>query len=122
MSLYPLMIPTPLAEHYQQEAILEVEKNRPAAIVYCRSNLSWLWQPSSPPDFQDFLHKLLQSDYKLVGGYVDNGNKGFWQAPLLVANIKKSSLLLYQKLNRESETKPDDGLRSDTNPISQSKH
>ena len=95
--LYPLMIPTPLAEGYQREAIREVEERPPAAIVVARSNASWLEQPSSPKLFQDYLIGLLNRDYQLVGGYVANGERGLWEEPLSDARAGQSSLLLFRR-------------------------
>jgi hypothetical protein len=96
-----------------------VEEKLPAAIVCVQPNQSWLWQPSSPPDFQDFLLKLLRSDYQLVGGYVWIGKKG-WQAPLPPAKTGNCSLLLFKRVSH-NETKQSGGLGLGTNSISQSK-
>ena len=118
--MYPLMIPTPLAKRYQLEAIHEVEERPPAAIVCVQPNQSWLWQPSSPPDFQNFLLKLLQANYQLVGGYIWIGPEKGWQEPLPPAKMGDCSILLYKRVNR-NKTERSDGFGPDTNSISQSK-
>jgi hypothetical protein len=114
--MYPLMIPTPLAERYQQEAIREIEERPPAAIVRVQSNQSWLWQPSSPPEFRNFLLRLLPANYQLVGGYVRIGNQG-WLAPLPPAKMGECRLLLYQRVSRKTETEPIRGFQGDSNPV-----
>ena len=79
---YPLMIPTPLAKGYQAEAIHDLQQRPPAAIVLVRFGSSWASQPGTPPDFLDFLKKLLVEKYDLVGGCLSDGRHFRWQEPL----------------------------------------
>jgi hypothetical protein len=72
---YPLMIPTPLAKGYQAEAILALQQVPPAAIVLVRTETSWLTQGNSPPDFRNFLQKLLAEKYELLGATFAAGGK-----------------------------------------------
>jgi hypothetical protein len=95
--VYPLMIPTPLAESYQQEAIRDLERRPPAVIVLARSGMSWLRQEATPPDFARYLEKLLVEHYERVGGWVEEGQRGHWQEPLPEPAVADSSLVLFRR-------------------------
>ena len=94
---YPLMIVTPLAEAYQQEAIRDLERRPPAVIVLAQSPLSWLTQKESPDQFLQYLVKLLADHYDLVGGWVGEGQNGRWQEPLPAEDRAQSSLVLFRR-------------------------
>jgi hypothetical protein len=94
---YPLMISTPLAQSYQQEAIRDLERRPPAVIVLARSPLSWMPQPQSPTEFLNFLEKLLAEQYNRVGGWVIGGQSGRWQEPLPDQDQANSSLVLFRR-------------------------
>jgi hypothetical protein len=94
---YPLMIPTPLARRYQAEAIHALQQHPPAAIVFVRSWSSWLTQPDSPPEFLDFLEKLLAGNYEVVGGCLSGGRKGRWQEPLGKEDMGRCTLILFKR-------------------------
>lgn len=95
--LYPLMIPTPLAVGYQQEAEGELERHPPKVIVLARSDTSWLRQARSPPGFVRFLEKLLADRYEQVGGWVVSGQTGRWQEPLPDEDFASASLVLFRR-------------------------
>lgn len=92
---YPLMIPTPLAKGYQQEAIQELEKRPPAVIVMFRSNNSWLRQDDSPPDILSYLTALLREQYDALGGYLISS--GDWQESSVERDMEKMSVLLFKR-------------------------
>jgi hypothetical protein len=94
---YPLMIPTPLAKGYQEEAIQDLEKRPPAVIALVRSNTSWLRQNDSPPDLLSYLTALLKEHYDALGGYVVSGEGGYWQEPLVEEDLEKMSVLLFKR-------------------------
>lgn len=97
ITAYPLMIPTPVAQSYQQEAIEDLQKHPPALIVSVQLNTSWLPQKSSPLDFIIFLNSFLKQNYDPVGGYVQDGGKSRWSEPLTDEESAHASLILYQR-------------------------
>jgi hypothetical protein len=97
---YPLMLPTPLAEGYQREAMRDLERHPPAVIVFARSGTSWLRQERSPPAFLAYLEKLLADRYERVGGWVADAQGGRWQEPLSDQDLANSSLVLFRQRNR----------------------
>jgi hypothetical protein len=94
---YPLMLETPLALPYQQECVRDLERNPPAAIVFARSPLSWLPRPNSPKILMDYLGRTLQSDYRLVGGFVPDAVRGAWEEPIPSDHHERASLLVFQR-------------------------
>jgi hypothetical protein len=94
---YALMIPTPVARHYQQEAIADLEQNPPRVIVFPQSGYSWMRQSGTPPDFVNFLGKLLAQHYERVGGYVkSDGQNGYWATTLSIDEFRNCSLVVYK--------------------------
>jgi Dolichyl-phosphate-mannose-protein mannosyltransferase len=94
---YPLMLPTPLAEGYQREAMHELERHPAKVIVLARSGTSWLRQERSPPAFLEYLEKLLADRYERVGGWVVDESNGRWQEPLSNQDLANSSLVLFRQ-------------------------
>jgi membrane protein YdbS with pleckstrin-like domain len=97
--VYPLMIPTPLAERYQLEAIRDLQQRPPAAVVVALSQKSWLVQPSTPKEFQIYLAGLLSRDYELIGGYVSEGGGSFWRGAMS-GSMQHSTMLLFRLKSR----------------------
>jgi hypothetical protein len=98
ITIYALMIPTPVVRDYQHEAIRVLHKSPPKLIVFVQSSSSWLRQQTTPIDFYDFLNNFLKKNYDLVGGYVkNNGQKGYWSKQLNSEEFEASSLLLYER-------------------------
>jgi hypothetical protein len=91
------MIPTPLAEKYQAEAIDELRQRPPAVIVLARSPMSWLVQTGTRPQFLQFLEQLLSSDYERIGGSIAEGSRTLWKEPLPQDEIAASELILYKR-------------------------
>jgi hypothetical protein len=94
---YPMMFPTPLAEGYQREAIQDLERQRPAVIVFARSATSWLRQEQSPTLLLAYLEKLLADRYERVGGWLPEGQGGRWQEPLPEQDLANASLVLFRQ-------------------------
>jgi hypothetical protein len=94
---YPLMIPTPLAAKYQQEAIRDLQQRPPAVIVLARSPMSWLTQEGSPREFLIFLEQLLSNDYVRIGGSIADGPRTLWKEPLPEEEITASELILFKR-------------------------
>jgi hypothetical protein len=94
---YPLMIPTPLAQTFQQEAIRELERHPPSVVVRARSRTSWLNQADTPPDFFKYLDKMLAEKYERVGGYVLGNQSGRWAEPLADQDLLNASLVLFRR-------------------------
>lgn len=99
ITVYSLMIPTPVALNYQQEAIRDLQEHPPSLIVFVQVSTSWLRQETTPPDFLNFLNSFLKQDYDLVGGYVTDGQKNRWSEPLTNYEFANSSFLLYKHKN-----------------------
>jgi hypothetical protein len=95
--VYPLLIPTPLARGYQAEAIRDLERRPPAAIVLAQSPLSWLPQKGSPAEFLRYLDKLIARNYERVGGWVVDAQGGRWQEPLPDQDRANASLVLFRR-------------------------
>ena len=101
---YALMDPTPLARGYQSEAINDLQQHPPKLIVFVQSGYSWTRQFGTPPEFLDFLEKLLKQDYKLAGGYVKpNAQDGYWTETLSRDEFMNSSLWLYERKPLQSD-------------------
>ncbi|MBI2309463.1 glycosyltransferase family 39 protein [Candidatus Collierbacteria bacterium] len=100
---FPLNIDTPLREEYQRQAIDELTTFPPAAIVLSRRATSNLWNSGSPRIFVDYLNKVLQDEYTLVGGTVWEGLSWHWQELTDTEIPRSSSLLLFvrNKFHRE---------------------
>lgn len=93
---YPLMIPTPLATGYQQEAIRDLESHPPKWIVFVQAGNSWLRQSGTPPFFLDFMGKVLMH-YDITGGYVKKDLRaGYWTTHLSPDEYRSASLILYK--------------------------
>lgn len=65
---YPLMINTPLALGYQQEAIKEIEASKPKIIAYVSSYYSWTPGKNSPKIVVEWLDNYIKENYNLVQG------------------------------------------------------
>jgi hypothetical protein len=97
ITMYPLMIPSPLAPEYQREAIQDLEQRLPTLIVLVRANTSWLQDRNSPKDFTGQLKILLGQDYTRIGGFVPDATNGFWAEPLSDTQFDCSSLVLFKR-------------------------
>jgi hypothetical protein len=101
ITVYALMIVTPLAVGCQHEVIRDLQQHPPKLIVFAQTGAGWLRQTNTPPDFQNFLGQFLQN-YHLAGGYVKSDPpKGYWTTNLDAAEFKSSSLLLYERKSDE---------------------
>ena len=96
ITVYSLMIPSPLARGYQLEAIRDLQAHPPALVVLAPANASWLRAEASPKDFMNFLPPWLEQQYDLVGGYLRAGDAGHWVEPLTGEPEGTPSLLLYK--------------------------
>jgi hypothetical protein len=97
ITAYSLMIPTPVALKYQQEAIQDLQKRPPSLIVFVIPGSSWERHETSPMDFFVFLNNFLKQNYSVVGGYVVNGPERYWSEPLAGGEFANATLVLYQR-------------------------
>ena len=97
ITMYSLMIPTPVVRHYQLEAIRDLSDHPPALIVLVRAGSSWMRQQDSPVDFFAFLDDTLRQNYDLIGGYVKDSGKDRWAEPLTAGDNAQASQLLYRR-------------------------
>ncbi len=91
---YPLMLPTIVAKAYQIQAIQEIEKNPPRAIIFVNSNFSWLMNRASPKLIINFITSKL-NDYMLYGGYKKTDNGGFWESRISTRADNSYSMFLF---------------------------
>ena len=75
---YPLVEKQPYNEAMQNQMISEIEKNKPAYIVFCNVAYSWLVQPGTPKNIFDWGDKYFHQYYVPVGFADFFTNKG-WQ-------------------------------------------
>lgn len=94
---YAMMIPTVLAQRYQDEAIRDLSLHPPKLIVYTRVSNSWLRQTATPSDFTNFLQQLLQMDYTPVGMHVPGGPNGGWVESPTAADASQADLVLFKR-------------------------
>lgn len=94
---YPLMIATPVAATYQQEAMRDLERRPPRVIVLSPTPFSWMPQPGSPLEFLNYLEKLLAEHYDPVGGWVGDRLTGSWREPLTPRDQARSSLVVFRR-------------------------
>jgi hypothetical protein len=97
---YPFIYPTPAAKGYQAEVIHDLEQHPPAAIVLVRSRSSWMQQPGTPPDYGEFLGKLLAEHYAVVGGCFFDDEQERWREPLAGQDAARCTMVLYQRKAR----------------------
>ena len=97
ITAYAMMIPTPVARKYQDEAIHDLLSRPPKLVVFTTVPNSWLRQAATPADFSDFLGNLLRQDYVLVGGHLPGGGSGRWAEPLSSNEMGGADLWLYQR-------------------------
>src|SRR4029077_6015513 len=95
--VYPLMIPSPIAQRYQWDAIHDLQEHPPTIIVLVQWSASWLRQANSPSDFLNYLMGILQVEYELLGGYVIEEKSGQWTEPLTSSDIGHASLVLFKR-------------------------
>jgi hypothetical protein len=101
ITAYALMIPTPVAQKYQAEAINDLLSRPPKLIVFSTVSNSWLRQAATPADFSNFLGNLLRQDYVLVGGHLPGDQNGRWVEPLASNEMAVADLWLYQRRTAE---------------------
>ena len=94
ITVYELVIPSPMRTQYQAEAIREVQTQPPKLVVWARS---WLQEEPQPSRLLLFLNDTLASDYQRVGGYVLQGKDSRWVEPLSDADVPAASVILYQR-------------------------
>lgn len=64
---YPLVENQPFNGIMQQQMISEIEKNKPAYLVFCNISYSWLVQPGVPRMIFDWVDKYVNDNYYPVG-------------------------------------------------------
>lgn len=99
ITMYSLMMPTPVAGRYQQEAIDDLRRRPPRLIVFANSPTSWSRQRGSPAAFDQFLGALLARDYSLVGGYVRDPRHGRWSETADPEELARTQLVLFERKN-----------------------
>jgi len=97
VTVYPLMIPSPMAQRYQLDAIHDLQEHPPTIIVLVQLSASWLRRVNSPSDFLNYLGRILQVEYELLGGYVIEEQSGQWTEPLSSSDSDHASLLLFKR-------------------------
>ncbi len=78
---YPLVENQPYNQSMQDEMIREIDKNKPAFIVFCKIQYSWLPQPGAPKTIFDWSGNYINDHYTPVGFadfYNDKGWFVYW--------------------------------------------
>jgi hypothetical protein len=101
-----MMIPSPLAQGYQEEAIRDLERHPPAVVVRARWNTSWLAQAGTPQEFLTFLDQMLAEHYETVGAYLLDNQSGHWVEPLPPEDFFRSSLVLFRRKSHALSSSP----------------
>jgi hypothetical protein len=94
--VYPLDLPSPQALGYQRQAIAQLRRHPPAAIVLSRMDSSWGIQRDTPPEFLRFLGTLLEG-YSLQGGVMQTDNGAYFAPSSDRDRLRDAVLLIYQK-------------------------
>ena len=95
ITMYPLMIATPLAAAYQEEAVRELQNDPPEVIVFAETRMSWFRQSGSPPKLTDFLDRFIITRYRLAGGIRLKGKE--WRDTLARDELVNCSVLVFQR-------------------------
>ncbi len=95
VTAYPLTLPTPLAERYQEEVVNVLRNSPPEMIVFVRSVLSWMQQKGTPGLMFRSLNELIGTRYRLVGGTFAGGN--WFDAARIPPQGSNASLLVYKR-------------------------
>jgi 4-amino-4-deoxy-L-arabinose transferase-like glycosyltransferase len=95
--VYTMMMDQPKALEEQKELIGKLKKHPPRAIVFVRSPISWMITTRSKLLIYEYLEKLLEERYQLLGGTVRQGSKAWWEEPLRKENLGYCGLLLYKR-------------------------
>lgn len=92
---YPLLIDTPWRTAYQQQAINDIEQNKPVAIILSQGRTSGLWEETEY-FFADYLLDKLKNDYYLVGATALTAQgELIWLEADNISDQAYSNLLLY---------------------------
>jgi 4-amino-4-deoxy-L-arabinose transferase-like glycosyltransferase len=97
---YPLVIPSSVDRQYQNEAVVSLEKNKPALIVISNRATSGYNSKKSLKILKNYLDNLIENEYELVGGYLWAYNReGSWinSDKLNYNEIDQTSLLVYKR-------------------------
>jgi len=97
---YPMTLDTPLTLPYQNECIRDLEARPPEVVVFVRAQFSWLQQPNTPDLLMKHLTRMVNSDYRLVGGFVPDAARGRWEEPISAAKQEQASILVFQRVRK----------------------
>lgn len=92
---YPINLDTPSRDLYQKQIKAELETNPPKVIVVSNREESGFWDEKAPQYFIDYFKNLL-NDYRLVGGYIWDGGKGYYTQNISPEEINNASLIVYK--------------------------
>lgn len=96
--MYPLTMPTPFMEKYQEEVKAAIEKDPPNVVVVCIPKMTWFYQTSDHPEIVDYIERTFASKgYLLVGGYVRDRSGSHWEEPLAKNRIPLCRLLILKR-------------------------
>ena len=96
---YPFIINSPFQTDYQKEAVAQLEKNPPAAIVFSPLESSGFSQAGTPGIISDYLAQLVKNNYTLVGAFIRRPDlTGYWKNGTPDADeMPEATLSLYLK-------------------------
>ncbi len=95
---YPLTLPTVLAVEYQEEAITQLQRNKPTAIAIVQSPYSWLLSEKTPPHIINYIETMIKSgEYSLVGYTTGNQTGVGWHEATEGTIPNSATILLFMK-------------------------
>ena len=97
VTIYPLMIPGPLARQCQMEVIRDLQKHPPKLIIFVINGTSWTRHDATPMDFFHFLSGFLRQNYEMTGGYVADDPYSHWSQLQTSEEFTNASMVLYTR-------------------------
>jgi Dolichyl-phosphate-mannose-protein mannosyltransferase len=106
---YPLMDKQPNNRVMQQQMISEIEKNKPAVIIFCNIAYSWIVFPGTPRDIFDWGNTYTHDNYTpvaFVDFYIDSGWQFFWGDAIKNRTKQPKSFMIIFKRNPDKGSLP----------------
>jgi hypothetical protein len=106
---YPLVDKQPFNEIMQEQMINEIEKNKPAFIIFCNISYSWIVVPGTPRKIFEWGNAYTHANYTPVGFADFFKNKGwqiFWGADMQNHSNDAESFIIIFKRNPPGAVTP----------------
>jgi len=103
---YPLVENQPYNLAMQEQMVSEIEKSKPAYMVFCNISYSWLTQKGSPKKIFEWGDKYIHDNYSPVGFadfFKDKGWQLFWGDDIKNRTNQPESSVIVLKRNAENK-------------------